>query len=196
MGSSWTCAEHGRRVRSAFKRAVEQGRQRVGVSRESAIHAVAEARREGATGYHVAGSTSTQRCARAARPTTARGLRDGLRFESAACARIISAGNDAVARCQSAAARAESSEELPASEQFRDQANDEAGKGVAKAQADTGTGAPCPRGRFGLHCARAGVDRARNGGYGMNARLLANVLRPRPEPKPARGVRAVDARPL
>lgn len=57
-----TVAEFG-----AFKRAVEQG-QRVGVSRESAIHAVAEARREGASGYHVAGQYQ-HAAMRAPRPT-------------------------------------------------------------------------------------------------------------------------------
>ena len=38
----------------AYQRAITQAA-RVGIGREEAIHAVAEARKEGATGYHVAG---------------------------------------------------------------------------------------------------------------------------------------------
>jgi len=51
----------------AFKRAIEQAA-RVGVPRDAAIHAVSEARRQGATGYHVAGQFQ-HAAMRASQPT-------------------------------------------------------------------------------------------------------------------------------
>ena len=107
-----TVAEFG-----AFKRAVEQG-QRVGVSREAAIHAVARSAPRGATGYHVAGQYQHAAMRSPRRPTDGPGrvmpvFRIGMRVRIISCAR-----NDAVARRQPRAPDHQR-EELRLLQQFR-----------------------------------------------------------------------------